>query len=669
MNRLSVAFLGLLLLSLAGVQRSAVAQNTEPLAPVETLEGLEEAAIRAAIDRVAPSVVRIETLGGLEQIKGRLTSTAPTTGLVVTADGYILSSTFNFASKPSSILVTLPGGKRTAAKIVARDASRQIVLLKINPNQALTVPEWIAREQLAVGQWTIAVGRTYPGNYPNVSVGIMSALNRIWGKAVQTDAKISPSNYGGPLIDIYGRVIGVLVPLSPQQTGEFAGSEWYDSGIGFAVPVADLMRRFDTLKAGQDLKPGLLGVSLKGTDIYSQPATIAACPAKSPAREAGLRVGDTIVDIDGRSIATQAQLRHALGPHYAGDSLKVIVERGKDKQRIKAAIELVEKVDPYRQPRLGFLPMRGTGAPSDTVAGVTIRYVFPASPAAKAGLQAGDIVTGAGDQKVSDASQLIEQISGLDPGQTVEVKYQRRGKSAQASLTLGDTFFQATVDLPDARVNEAKNDQPGPPTGVIKVEIPEHTNKCIAYVPPDYSPAAPCGLVVWLHAPGNYDQDELLDRWRPICESESLILVVPQAKDVKRWSATEAEFIRKTVDDVMKDYSIDAFRVVVHGYRTGGSMAYLVALANRDVVRGVAPVSAGLPGRTRAPATDPGEPLAIYSVSSKESRSRPMVESSEKALKTLAFPVISRVLDGTERYLNASELKELVRWIDTLDQI
>ena len=74
---------------------------------------------------------------------------------------------------------------------------------------------------------------------PNVSVGIVSALDRIWGKAIQTDAKISPNNYGGPLVDIAGRVLGVLVPMSPDGSGEVAGVEWYDSGIGFAVPLED----------------------------------------------------------------------------------------------------------------------------------------------------------------------------------------------------------------------------------------------------------------------------------------------------------------------------------------------------------------------------------------------------------------------------------------------
>ena len=89
---------------------------------------------------------------------------------------------------------------------------------------------------MRVGQWAIAVGRTFESDRPNMAVGILSALDRVWGKAIQTDAAVSPNNYGGPLVDIRGRVLGVLVPLSPEAADEMAGVEWYDSGIGFAIP-------------------------------------------------------------------------------------------------------------------------------------------------------------------------------------------------------------------------------------------------------------------------------------------------------------------------------------------------------------------------------------------------------------------------------------------------
>src|SRR2546421_11824687 len=95
----------------------------------DDLASQEEQAIRAAVDRVAPAVVKIETIGGLERVGKVLVNTGPTTGLIVDDSGYIVSSTFNFIQQPSSILVTLPSGARAPAKIVARDHSRMLVLL------------------------------------------------------------------------------------------------------------------------------------------------------------------------------------------------------------------------------------------------------------------------------------------------------------------------------------------------------------------------------------------------------------------------------------------------------------------------------------------------------------------------------------------------------------
>ena len=165
------------------------------------------------------------------------------------------------------------------------------MLLKVEAEQPLTVPTAAPRDEMLVGQWAIGVGRTFDFEFPNQSVGILSAKNRIWGKAIQTDANVSPSNYGGPLVDLHGRVLGILVPLSPNSNNELAGAEWYDSGIGFAIPLEDINDRFDRMKSG-DLDRGIIGITLKGNDIYGSKAEVAACQIKSPAHVAGIRAGD-----------------------------------------------------------------------------------------------------------------------------------------------------------------------------------------------------------------------------------------------------------------------------------------------------------------------------------------------------------------------------------------
>jgi serine protease Do len=105
------------------------------------LGSTEQKAFRAAVDRVAPSVVRIETVGGLERVGQVIFGAGPTTGLVVSADGYLVSSAFNFLHRPTSILVQLPDGTRKPARLVATDRNRMIVLLKIDAEQPLPVPE------------------------------------------------------------------------------------------------------------------------------------------------------------------------------------------------------------------------------------------------------------------------------------------------------------------------------------------------------------------------------------------------------------------------------------------------------------------------------------------------------------------------------------------------
>jgi len=673
----------------------------------QDIQEQEEKAILAAVDKVSPSVVKIETFGGLEKVGKLLIGTGPTTGLIVSADGYIISSAFNFVQKPASILVTLPGSgnERLAAKIVARDQARMLVLLKVNTSKKLPVPVAVPRKEMVTGQWTIAVGRTFKSERPSMSVGILSASNRIWGKAVQTDAKVSPANYGGPLIDVQGRVLGVLAPFSPQATNEIAGAEWYDSGIGFASPLEDVFAHLDTMKKGIDLKKGILGIALKGSDIYSLPALIAAVPGKSPAAEAGLQAGDTVIEVDGQKIVRQAQLKHALGKKYAGDTVHIVVKR--DGRNVEADITLVDKIIPFQHSFLGVLPMRGPGVKT----GFKVRYVYPDSPAQTAGIEAGDVLLQYNGKKIPDAPSMQEMLAANVPGDDVEITFTRSGKeqTGKARLTtLPDAIpgdlpaafnqpapkaeepadNQAEKDKADADANkddkEAAADKkdadkadadkedakPAAPagTGVVEIEIAEVKNKAFAYVPENYHEDLPHGLVVWLHAPGDTERDKVLKRWRALCKKHRLILLAPQAANPARWTPGEVEFVGQTIDNIMTGYNIDRSRVMAHGYQAGAAMAYLATAAHSDRIRAVAAIDAALPGRVKIPATDPVNRLAFFTTVASKSRLAAAVKAGVKRLQDMKHPVT--VINHTEaRYLSASEIADLVRWFDTLDRI
>ncbi len=619
---------------------------------------LEEQAINAAVARVAPSVVRIETVGGLDRIGEVLLGDGPTTGLVVSAEGFIISSAFNFIRQPASILITLPSGMRAPAKIVARDHSRMLVLLKVDTNEQLTVPTPVPIDDMQVGQWAIAVGRTFDAKQPNLSVGIVSAKDRVWGKAIQCDTKISPSNYGGPLVDIEGRVFGVLVPMSPNETSDIAGAEWYDSGIGFAVPLVDVNRAIQTMMQGKDVHAGLLGIALRGGSIYSLPAELAACQVKSPAYEAGLRAGDTIVEIDGLPIERQAHLKHALGKHYAGETVNVVVRR--DDKRIAADIELVEKLVPYDRPFLGILPRRDEQQ-------IVVRYVYPESGAANAGLAVGDRIVRLDEIDVADTEALTQAIVNLEPDNKVQVIVKRDDESKTLEVTLGTTPTTIPSELPESHKQQATEGEVAA-EALIDIKVPEQPNECFALVPRSYQADVPHGVVVYLRPPGDLNKDELLARWQNVCEANDLILLAPQPLDQKRWTPVEVEFVKKTVDQVATKYNVDRSRVVAYGKEAGGALAYLFALRNRETVRAVVAVDAALPSRLRLPATDPVYPLAILTTQSPKSKLAEQVTATIKRMQEMKYPVTVLPMD-TPRSLNEAELSSAGRWIDTLDRI
>lgn len=631
---------------------------THVAAQDDDIAALEEKSMTAAVDRVAPSVVRIEAVGGLDRIGEVLLGDGPTTGLVVDADGFIVSSAFNFLRKPSSILVTLPSGQRAPAEIVARDHSRMLVLLKVTTEESLVVPEAVPVEQMQVGQWAIAVGHALDARRPNMSVGIVSAKDRVWGKAIQCDAKISPSNYGGPLVDIQGRVLGVLVPMSPTETSEVAGAEWYDSGIGFAIPLTEITRSLKAMKEGKDVYPGLLGIALKGGSIYSLPAEIAACQVKSPAYQAGVRAGDTIIEIDGRPIQRQAQLKHGLGPRYAGDTVHVIVRRGDE--RVEADVTLVDRLIPFEQPFLGILPRRDSQA-------VVVRHVFPKSGASVAGIEVGDKVIKVADTAVANTDGLRQLLASFEPQQTISVTVVRGDEEKLVQVTLGSQPTEIPESLPAPRTSSA-NGKALAATDFTDVKVTEHANTCIAFVPASYQADVPHGIVVYLQRPGEFDKAELLSRWRDLCEANGLILLAPKPLDASRWTPTEVEFVQKTVEQIIANYTIDKRRVVAYGQEAGGALAYLFAFRNRDLVRGVVAIDAAMPSRLRVPDNDPVYPLAILMTQVADSQVAERVEQAAKQLGEMKYPVTVLPMDAA-RALNEQELGEVVRWIDTLDRL
>lgn len=623
----------------------------------------EEEAIQAAAAQVAPSIVSIETVGGLERVDQVLLGTGPTTGLIVSPDGYIITSSFSFAQKPASVLVTLADGTRLPAEQVATDHSRLLVLLKIDAGRSLPTPEAVDEAEIRVGWWAIAVGRAFDAQQPNISVGIVSALERVGGKAIQTDAKVSPTNYGGPLVDIRGRVLGVLSPLSASKGSELSGVEWYDSGIGFAVPLAHVNRVLPRLKQGDDLKPGLLGVSLQSGDIYAKPPVVAACRPKSPASKAGLKPDDTIIALDDRPISRQSQLLDRVAGHYAGDRVKLTLRRG-DEELVRE-LELVDHLDPYQRAFFGILPARSQKG--DT-AGVVIRYVYSDSPASKLSLQPGDAITAIAGKPVANREELIEALAALEAGQTTSIEFRRGEETQRQDVTLQAEPEAVPDELPPVTRDAEPFSGKRPATGKFDVKVAEFKNEALAYVPDDYDPRASYSLLVWLPSPGEaIKDDDLLVRWKPRCDGSGMILLAPKPADPARWQKDDIEFVRKALDQLRSTYHIDPLRVVVAGSELGGAVAYTVAFELRDTIRGVAAIQAPL--ASQPPDNDPVYRLDLFVTTAPKAKFAGQVKAAIERLRQLKYAVTVCEQADAATELPDDGAAELLRWIDSLDKI
>jgi serine protease Do len=625
----------------------------------------EEQAFQRAVAFVEPSVVRIQTVGGLDRVGGILANTGPTTGVVVSENGYILSSAFNFVSKPSSILVEFPDGRRLPAREIATDRLRMLTLLKIDA-QNLTPAVAAESDSARVGQWAIAVGRTYSPEKPSMSVGIVSALNRIWGKAIQTDAKVSPVNYGGPLVDLEGRIMGILVPLSVQQVEVTAGVEWYDSGIGFAIPMSDAYEVVERLKQGVDLKTGLMGVSIARDDLTEGDLVLDMVRPDSPAYRAGIRPKDVLVSVNGMELRRLGHLKYALGTSYAGDTVRVEFKR-KD-EMFQEELVLVDRLIPYEAGFLGILPARPPA--TDQPAGIEIRYVHEDGPAEQAGLKKRDRIVKFQGEDVGDSESLRRLIARERPGNKVVVVYRRGEVETPVEIELDAVPDELPFELTDSFIPPpADHDavQQESPTGRIEVEMEAHNHAYWGYVPEDYNPDYQYGLVVWIHPGGETREAETRNDWRTFCETRGMILIGPKAEKINGWNLNEAEFIKDAVADVSGRYNIDPARVVLHSYGNSGPFAYHLAFKYRDVFRGLAIVGAGL--AQPVPENDPEFPLGILLVCGTEDEQFGRVKASADGLKARKYPVTFLELEGKgSEYPKFGTLDQIAIWADMLDQ-
>ena len=280
-----------------------------------------------------PSIVRIETNSGVG------------TGFVVDSDGYIVTNnhvvTTNSGRLANAIRVTMSDGSVVTATVVGADARSDLAVLKIDQTGLKALP-FADLKNVVIGQDVVAIGYALDlggGEGPSYSVtrGIVSQKNRAISEtsansilgAVQTDAAINHGNSGGPLLDMFGEVVGINTALAPDPTtGETA------SGIGFAVGSDIAKAVFEQIKANGKVNRGFLGIQgfealrpAKAKDMGLPDGTagivLSTVVNGSPAWNAGLRNNDVISRLGTTDLSTETDLAVALVKQGAGQKVKV----------------------------------------------------------------------------------------------------------------------------------------------------------------------------------------------------------------------------------------------------------------------------------------------------------------------------------------------------------
>jgi serine protease Do len=354
-------------------------------------------------------------------------------GFIISADGYIVTNNHVVAPARSGatveqITVTLSDRREYEAELVGRDQASDLALLKIRASN-LPYVRFGDSTRTRVGDWVVAIGNPF-GLGGTVTAGIVSALHRNIGSGaydryIQTDASINTGNSGGPMFDINGNVIGINTALISPTGGNV--------GIGFAIPAEQARPVIESLRRGQRVRRGYIGVSLQQIDEgiaeslgipRNRGELIRTVTPGGAAARAGIQQGDVVITVGGRPVTPDESLAYLVAQQPVG--ARVPLELIRDGRRQTVTVTIAERPTEEELARLaGGDEAEVTSPPADqqsssqrsareslgvtvqtltpeiarslrlsdpTVRGVVVASVDQSSDASAKGLRTGDII-------------------------------------------------------------------------------------------------------------------------------------------------------------------------------------------------------------------------------------------------------------------------------------
>ncbi|HNP65206.1 MAG TPA: DegQ family serine endoprotease [Woeseiaceae bacterium] len=341
-------------------------------------------------------------------------------GVIVDAKrGYILTN-HHVVSNADTIQISLIDGSVLDAEIVGSDPATDIALIKVEADGLTEMP--IGDSTAArVGDFVIAIGNPF-GLGHTVTSGIISAVGRTgisrdgYEDFIQTDASINPGNSGGALVNMNGELIGINSAIISRSGGNV--------GIGFAVPTEIASSIMNQILDFGEVRRGLLGVNIQSIDADAAEALgsdidggalITGVQPKSAAEDAGLQVGDIIVEVNDKKVDGAAELRNRIGLLRSGDKVKIkyvrenkVLSTRAELGQAQAQMILGQEIHP------GLAGSVFSAETQSGVDGIQIAEVQEGSAAAQRGLQTGDLITHVNRIRVSDLADLREVASRYD---------------------------------------------------------------------------------------------------------------------------------------------------------------------------------------------------------------------------------------------------------------
>ena len=370
----------------------------------------------------------MEKQPGDQQPKRQRRGTALGSGFIISSDGLLVTNN-HVIENADEIKIEMLNGDTLEAKVLGTDPKTDIALLKVESKSELPFVEFGNSDKSRVGDWVLAIGNPLGQGF-SVSAGIISARGRDlqgpYDDFIQTDAAINRGNSGGPLFNTDGKVIGVNTAILSPNGGSI--------GIGFSMSSVVVKKVVNQLRDFGETRRGWLGVRIQNLNsevaealgLESTDGALVTDVPDGPAKEAGIKSGDVIIEFDGVTINDSSSLVKVVGDSDVGKDVSVLIWRDGNKKKVTVTLGRLETVqisDERNQRRtnkvnqyagMSFTDLndeiRKRFDLSEDTIGVVVIGINDDSPAAARGILAGDIIQKVDQVDIQNSDQILKLV-------------------------------------------------------------------------------------------------------------------------------------------------------------------------------------------------------------------------------------------------------------------